>query len=164
MRQSGNRSIVRVFLLALVLVPLGAVASEKVYISVDESGTTTASDRPPESGVVEEEVALPESAPQSDTERAQQEIKRIQQKADQMGAERKQKEQERAAAKDEKQRREAACAASRSRLEQLQSQPPNRRLVVNPDGSAHRVTAEEMEDLLSAAKRQVVEDCGSLEK
>jgi hypothetical protein len=150
-----------IVLLAALFIPAGAIAADKAYISVDESGQPVASDTPPATGTVEEVMALP-TAPQTDAAKAQEEVQRINQKADQMAAERKQKQNERAAAKEQKERQQVSCAASRSRLEQLQSQPPNRRLVADPDGTTHRVGAEEMEKLVAAAKRQVVEDCGSL--
>jgi hypothetical protein len=148
-------------LLAALFIAVGATAADKAYISVDESGQTMASDKPPATGNVEEVMALP-TAPQTDADKAQEEVQRINRKADQMAAERKQKQSERAAAKEQKERQQVACAASRSRFEQLESQPPNRRLVADPDGTTHRVSAEEMAELVAAAKRQVAEDCGSL--
>jgi len=150
-----------IVLLAGLLISAGAIATDKAYISVDESGRPVASDTSPAAGVVEEVILLP-NTPQTDAAKAQEEVQRINQKADRMAAERKQKQNERAAAKEQKERQQVSCAASRSRLEQLQSQPPNRRLVVDPDGTTHRVSAEEMEKLVAAAERQVVEDCGSL--
>lgn len=157
MRRFHDRSIAPFFLAVALIAPFptqGEGAGE-AFISVGDSG------QPPSTGT-SREVVRPSTSSQSDTERAQAEIERIKQKADQMAAERKQREQQREAAKDEKERREVACAASRSRLEQLESQPPNRRLIEDPDGTPHRVTAEEMQQLLSAAKRQVAEDCDSL--
>jgi hypothetical protein len=136
-----------------------ALAADKAYISVDESGQVQASDVAPATGAVEEVVPLPSSTESDDTVKAQQEVDRIKQKADQMATERKQREQERAAAKDEMERKKVACEASKSRLQQLESQPPNRRLVISPDGTADRVTAEEMEQILSAARNQVKQDC-----
>lgn len=161
MRQSIDVKTKWVVLLAAVLMSVGAIGADKAYISVDKSGQAMASDKPPTTGTVEEVMELPK-APQTDAEKAQGEVRRIQQKADQMGAERKQKQSERAAAKEQKERQQVSCATSRNRLEQLESQPPNRRLVADPDGTMHRVTAEEMQGLVAAAKRQVVEDCGSL--
>jgi hypothetical protein len=151
-----------IILLAGLLISAGAIAADKAYISVDESGQPVASDTPPAAGVVEEVIPLPE-APQTDAAKAREEVQRINQKADQMAAERKQKQNERAAATEQKERQQVSCAASRSRLEQLESQPPNRRLVADPDGTTHRVSAEEMQELVAAARRQVVEDCGSLD-
>ena len=151
-----------IVLLAALFASAGAIAADKAYISVDESGQAAASDKPPTTGTVEEVIELPKS-PQTDAEKAQAEVQRINQKADQMAAERKQKENERAAATEQKERQQVSCAASRSRLQQLESVPPNRRLVADPDGTTHRVSAEEMQELVSAAKRQVVEDCGSLD-
>jgi small-conductance mechanosensitive channel len=151
-----------IILLAGLLISAGAIAADKAYISVDESGRPMASDTPPAAGVVEEVIPL-QKAPQTDAAKAQEEVQRINRKADQMAAERKQRQNERAAATEQKERQQVSCAASRSRLKQLESQPPNRRLVADPDGTTHRVSAEEMQELVAAAKRQVVEDCGSLD-
>lgn len=151
-----------IFLLAALVGSAGAMAADKAYISVDESGQPIASDRPPATGTVEEVRVLPKS-PQPDATKAQEEVQRINQTADEMASERKQKQREREVAKDQKKGRQVSCAASRSRLEQLESQPPNRRLVIDPDGTSHRVSAEEMQSLLAAARRQVTEDCGGLD-
>ena len=162
MRQSIEVKTKWIVLLAALFASAGAIAAGKAYISVDESGQAAASDKPPATGTVVEVMELPKS-PQTDAEKAQAEVQRINQKADQMAVERKQKENERAAATEQKERQQVSCAASRSRLQQLESVPPNRRLVANPDGTTHRVSAEEMQDLVAAAKLQVVEDCGSLD-
>lgn len=151
-----------IVLLAAIFASAGVISADKAYISTDGSGQAVASDQPPATGTAEEVMDLPEM-PQTDAEKAQTEVQRINQKADQMAAERKQKENEREVATEQKERQEVSCAASRSRLQQLESVPPNRRLVADPDGTTHRVSAEEMQDLVAAAKRQVVEDCGSLD-
>ncbi len=59
-----------IFLLAALVGSAGAIAADKVYISVDESGQPVASDRAPATGTVEEVVATPK-APQSDATKAQ---------------------------------------------------------------------------------------------
>lgn len=159
MPRSIELKIYGTLLLAVMLVSGSALSADKAYISVDESGQVQASDVPPATGTVEEVVPLPKSS-DSDAAKAQDEVQRINQKADQMGAERKQREQERAAAKDEKERKKVACESSKSRLQQLESQPPNRRLVISPDGKADRVSADEMQQILSAARDQVKRDCG----
>ena len=152
-----------IVLLAALFVAAGALAAEKAYISVDESGVPEASDRPPAAGTVEEVIELPKTPQQPEAAKAHEDVKRINQMTDQMAAERNQKQNERAVAKDEKERQRVSCAASRSRLQQLESQPPNRRLVAEPDGTTRRVSAEEMQALLEAARRQVVADCGGLD-
>jgi hypothetical protein len=149
-------------LLAVLFVSASAVAADKAYISVDETGQPQASDRPPATGAVEQVIAMPES-PQPDATQAQEEVQRINQKADQMAAERKQKQDQQSATREQGERQQVSCAAARSRLEQLESQPPNRRLVANPDGTARRVSWEEMQELLAAARRQVAQDCGSVD-
>ena len=45
----------------------------------------------------------------------------------------------------------------------LNQRRPIAGLVADPHGTIHRVSAEEMQNSVSAAKRQVVEDCGSLD-
>jgi Skp family chaperone for outer membrane proteins len=162
MRQLCNLEKNWPVLLATLFVCAGASATEKAYISVDESGQTVISDTPPTTGTLQEVKMLPKQ-PQADATKANEEVQRIKETADQMAAERKQKQREQAAAKAQKKRQQQACAAARSRLEQLKSQPPNRRLVIDPDGTARRVSAQEMESLVEAAEHQVAEDCGALD-
>ena len=146
--------------LMLLVIALGVVlpVSAQVYKSTGESGETVFSDTPPASGPVER-VEIDAPPPASEVERAREEVGEVNRALDELAAERQQKEAERAAASDEAKRQEVACAASKSRLAQLESQPPNRRLVVEPDGSSRRVSAEEMERLIETARQQVRQDC-----
>ena len=162
MRQSYHLERSWCVLLAALVVSTATFATDKAYISTDESGQTVISDTPPASGTVDEVRALPKP-PQADAAKTEQELQRIKQTADKMAAERKQKQREQADAKAQKQHQRQACAAARSRLQQLESQPPNRRLVVDPDGTSRRLSLEEMESLRSEAKRQVAEDCEALD-
>jgi hypothetical protein len=162
MRQSYHLERSWCVLLAALVVSTATFATDKAYISTDESGQTVISDTPPASGTVDEVRVLPKP-PQADAVKAEQEVQRIKQTADQMAAERKQKQHEQATAKAQQKQQQQACAAARSRLQQLESQPPNRRLVVDPDGTSRRLSLEEMESLRSEAKRQVAEDCEALD-
>lgn len=137
-----------------VVLPAGA----QVYKSTGESGEAVFSDTPPPSGPVER-VEIDAPPPASDVERARAEVGEVNSALDELAAERQQKEAGKAAAKEEAKRQEVACAASQSRLAQLESQPPNRRLVVEPDGSSRRVSAEEMDRLIETARQQVRQDC-----
>lgn len=148
-----------VVLLAALFVSTGVIATDKAYKSVDESGQTEYSDMPPTTDTVEKVLVRPQAS-QPDSAQARETVQRKSRMADQMAAERRQKQNERAVAKEQAERQQTACAASRSRLEQLESQPPNRRLVVEPDGSSRRVSWEEMQNLVDQARRQVLEDCG----
>lgn len=132
--------------------------SGQVYKSTGESGETVFSDTPPPSGPVER-VEIDAPPPATDGERAREEVDEVNRTLDELDAERQQKAAEKALAEDEAKRQEVACAASKSRLAQLESQPPNRRLVVEPDGSSRRVSAEEMERLIETAREQVRQDC-----
>jgi hypothetical protein len=149
-------------LLAALVMSTGTFASDKAYISTDDSGQTVISDIPPTTGTVEAVKVLP-NHPQADAAKAEEEVQRIKETADQMAAERKQKEREREDAKAQKKHQQQSCAAARSRLEQLESQPPNRRLVIDPDGTSRRLGLQEMESLRAEAKRQVMEHCGALD-
>ena len=133
-------------------------ASGQVYKSTGESGEAVFSDTPPPSGPVER-VEIDAPPPASDVERAREEVSEVNSALDDLATERQQKEADKAAAKEDAKRQEAACAASQSRLAQLESQPPNRRLVVEPDGSSRRVSAEEREGLIETARQQVRQDC-----
>jgi hypothetical protein len=171
MRQSIFMMTTKLFLFQVLILFLSAsaVAADKAYISVDESGQVEASDRPPtpaEATGTTEVISMPgsaESQPASEADEWQQRMERIDQMNEEMATELEKREVERATAAEDKKLQEEACAASRSRLQQLESQPPNRRLVTDSDGTAHRVTSEEMESLLEAARNQVEKDCGSLD-
>ena len=147
---------------ALLLVLLstvgGGVSAAEVYQSTDAQGNPVFSDRAPVDAPAKK-VAIESAPPPADAERTRSEIERASRLADDLAAERKQEQQAKQASREEKSRREVACAAARSRLNQLTSQPPNRRLVTEPDGTSRRVSADEMQRLITQARTQAATDC-----
>jgi hypothetical protein len=153
-------------LIAAVLLSSNSFAADKIYISIDESGQLEASDRQPARTEKKDiiEVRSRSDTPDPVADAQQERSERIDRMNEEMAAERKQKQLERTAAEQQRKLQKQSCATSRNRLRELESQPPNRRLVINADGSAHRVTAEEMQRLLESARRQVIRHCGSLDE
>lgn len=150
-------------LLALVFavgLTTGLSVTAQVYKSTDDSGNTVYSDTPPASGGAER-VEVEPFPPSSDVERAREDVDQVNRALDEAAEERRAAQAEQAAAKEAAERQAVACEAARSRLQQLESGPPNRRLVVEPDGSSRRVSWEEMQTLIEQARRQVRQDCGS---
>ena len=140
-----------------VAVMIGSSVTAQVYKSVDESGKTVYSDTAPTTGAVEK-VQIEPAPAESDVERTQTKVKETNRVLDELAAEREQKKAEKAVAKQENERRNAACAAARIRLEQFTLQPPNRRLVMQPDGSSRRVNWDEMQSMIAQASSQVEQD------
>lgn len=156
---SNKRMIARLLTVLVVIVwASGAVSASEIYQSTDEHGAPVFSDRAPTDAPAEK-IRVTPAPPLGDAERAVSEAERANRMADQMGAERVQKQQARQHKKEAESRQKVACAASQSRLTQLTSQPPNRRLVIRADGSATRVSSAEMQRLVSQARAQVAKDC-----
>ena len=170
MRQPVFMIVTRLFLIQTLVLFLSANAYAvfKADIYEDESARIETSDRLSADQAIEvaEFISVSGSSepePASDADEWQKRMERIDQMNEEMATELEQVNNEREAAQEEKKLQEEACAASRSKLEQLESQPPNRRLVIDSEGTAHRVTPEEMQGILEAARNQVEKDCGSLE-
>lgn len=170
MRQPIFMIVTKLFLIQILVLflPANAYAVYKADFYEDESAQIEASDRLSADQAIEvaEFISVSGSSepePASDADEWQKRMERIDQMNEEMATELEQVNNEREAAQEEKKLQEEACAASRSKLEQLESQPPNRRLVIDSEGTAHRVTSEEMESILEAARNQVEKDCGSLE-
>ena len=140
-------------MIAFITSPLSA----EVYKSVDESGQTVYSDTPA-SGQVEE-VKIDPAPSQEETQRAQEEVEQLSRKVDAIGEKRRKQQAEKTAAKEETKRQNEACEAARSKLTELESVPPNRRLIIDPDGTSRRVSWEEMQQHMEHARQQVKQTC-----
>jgi peptidoglycan hydrolase CwlO-like protein len=138
---------------AFITAPLAA----EVYKSVDESGQTVYSDTPA-SGQAET-IKLDPAPSQERTRRAQEEVEQLNRKVDEMTKERRSHQADQADAKAESKRQQADCEAARGKLKELESVPPNRRLIIDPDGTSRRVSWEEMQQHLEQARQQVKQTC-----
>ena len=138
---------------AFITAPLAA----EVYKSVDEGGQTVYSDAPATDQA--EAVKIDPAPSQERTRRAQEEVEQLNRKVDAMGEERRKQQAEKAGAKEEAKRQKTACEAARGKLKELESVPPNRRLIIDPDGTSRRVSWEEMQQHLEQARQQVEQTC-----
>ncbi len=131
--------------------------AQEVYKSVDEQGQTVYSDTPA-SGQAEK-IKLDPAPTAETTRQAQEEVEQLKHKADAMGEERRKQQAEKTKAKEDKKRQNEACEAARSKLTELESVPPNRRLITNPDGTTRRVSWEEYQQHIEGARQQVKQSC-----
>lgn len=143
-------------LLALVAF-LTTPFADEVYKSVDERGQTTYSDTPA-SGQVEK-IKIDPAPSEETTRRAQEEVEQLNRKANEMTEERRKRQAEKTQAKEDAKRQNEACEAARSQLKELESVPPNRRLITDPDGTARRVSWDEMQQHLEQARQRVKQTC-----
>lgn len=137
----------------------GQSASTQVYKSTGDGGENLYSDRPPPTGQAER-VEITPSPSKTDGEKSKAEVEEVNRALDEIAAQRRQDEADRLAEKQARERRETKCEESRSWLNQLELYPPNRRLVVYPDGTSKRVSWEEMQGLLDSARLEVSRNCG----
>lgn len=142
------------------LLPAVATLAAEVHMSTDDAGTPVFSDQAPTDRP--SETITIQAPPAQDPSGAQQRVDQAIKAQDRRTAERKDAAQAKAAAEQEAKRQQGACVAARSRLESLTNQPPNRRLVIEPDGSSRRVAWEEMQAMIKAAEAQVAKDCAGV--
>ena len=142
------------------LIPAVAALAAEVHMSTDDSGTPVFSDQAPTDRP--SETITIETPPARDPAGAQQRVDEAIRAQDQRAAERKGAAQAKEAAEQQAKRQQGTCAAARSRLESLTNQPPNRRLVIEPDGTSRRVPWDEMQAMIKAAEAQVAKDCAGV--
>ncbi|MEM1411132.1 MAG: DUF4124 domain-containing protein [Pseudomonadota bacterium] len=151
------RIIKGTFLTALLCVSATTAVADTIYKWVDERGTVHYGERPPE-GVQAELVTVKAMPPQSaDDPYAG---ARRSANADEPSAA-EQNREERAerieAERQEAERLTAACAAQRSRLEQLV--PRTNILVQNPDGTSYRLDDNERLSMIEESQTFVDDNC-----
>lgn len=148
-----------VIVLAL-LTSSAAVFAAEVHMSTGDDGVPVFSDQAPTDRP--SQTIRIEAPPARDPARAQQRVTETIEAQERRSNERRDAAQTKAAAEQAAKRQQGACAAARNRLQSLTNQPPNRRLVIEPDGSARRVAWEEMQALIRAAEAQVAKDCAGV--
>ncbi|MEE4173223.1 MAG: DUF4124 domain-containing protein [Xanthomonadales bacterium] len=147
---------VAVALATLALATTPPILAETIYKWVDESGTVHYGERPPE-GVDAELVTVTTAKPRSgddpyaatrtqQTEKKEAEAERMVEQT----AAIEQRQQEQA-------RLEAACAAQKSRLEQLI--PRSKVLLQNPDGTSRMLGDDERLAMIEESQKFVDENC-----
>jgi len=153
---SRNPASIVVILLGIAISPL---AHTQAYKSTGEKGVTEYSDRAPISGQVERVEVAP-SPPSADADQSRPTVDEVNQALDEIAEQRNQDAANKVAEKEAAKQQKAACEQSRRWLDQLELYPPNRRLVVYPDGTSKRVSWEEMQSLVEDAREQVRINCG----
>jgi hypothetical protein len=146
--------------MSVSLIPAGATLAVEVHMSTDQTGAPVFSDQMPTDRP--SETITIETPPAGDSAAAQQRVEETINEQDRRAVERKDAAQTKAASEQAAKQQEGACAAARSHLESLTNQPPNRRLVIEPDGSSRRVPWEEMQAMIKAAEAQVAKDCAGV--
>ena len=143
----------RVLLLAVLALPLSALAEAKVYRWVDAQGQVHYSQTPPpeigaqahSTRTVPASPAAPSAAPAAAPAKSAAPVAE-------------------AAKPDPAAEREARakrCTEARDRITYLEEKTPRRLGVEQPDGSLARMTEEEFEDRLNKARSEVAKNCGS---
>ena len=135
-------------------------AGAQVYKSTGDEGETVYSDQKPASGQVERVELSPSPSP-ADVEQGQAEVDAVNSALDEIAEQRRQEKADKLAEQQAKEQQQAACEKSKHRLNQLELYPPNRRLVVYPDGTSKRVSHEEMQSLIESARTDVRSNCES---
>lgn len=134
-------------------------ANTEVYKSTGAAGETIYSDRPAATGQGERvELAPPPS--RAEVEESEARLEEIEKALDENAAQRRKDEVEKLAEKQASEQQEAECKRSKSWLSQLELYPPDRRLVVYPDGTSQRLSWEEMQSLVESARQDVQRNCG----
>jgi outer membrane murein-binding lipoprotein Lpp len=145
------------FGLAIALTP----ATAEIYKSVDERGNVEYSDTPAGSARVEAvEVAPGPSRERIDA--AKDEVRRLNEKVDRMSEERRERRSEQQASKRSAKEQREACDAARKAVEEIESVPPNRRLIIDPDGTARRVSWEEYQQHIEQLRQREASACEGL--
>lgn len=150
----------RILTTAIALLALAAATpalAETIYKWVDESGTVHYGERPPE-GVDAELVTVTSAKPQGSVDDPYAETRA--QQADQKEAEAERMVEAAAAIEQQQQeqaRIEAACAAQKSRLEQLI--PRSKILLQNPDGTSRMLGDDERLAMIEESQKFVDENC-----
>ena len=130
----------------------------QAYKWTNAEGRVIYSDTPPPDGQAESMSVEPAPAP-AEVEKARSAVRKTNRELETLTDGHQERKATQKAAIERQRRRAAACEKAKERLAQLQDQPPNRRLVIEPDGSARRVSWEEMQRLLGEARASVDTEC-----
>ncbi|MEN8177036.1 MAG: DUF4124 domain-containing protein [Pseudomonadota bacterium] len=127
----------------------------QTYRWIDENGVVSYSQTPPPSQEAETLNLKPQS--QSDSAAANKKLDSLRQKLEDQREDRQLAKEEEEKAKQEKIRRQKNCVSARSNLRKMEGL--GSRLLKTSDGKYTRLTEEERQKRIQAAKEQIKTDC-----
>jgi len=148
--------MIRSLLAVAVLLLLSTSYGGQVYKWVDENGTTVYSQTPPPRQQAEK--IAPPPPPPTNPETARQELDAQIKRLDEARTTRLMTEQEGTAKRTSQQQSKAACEQARQRLAAIPASPQV--VMQSPDGTARRLSYEELQKLREEAEKQVADFCG----
>jgi len=131
-------------------------ATAQIYKWTDADGAVHYSQTPPSQGYSEMQVAPRSSSAEEDGRQVQELINHQNDAADREAADKDKAIQE----ADQLAQRAALCVKAREQLAQLESGPPQRHLLSDPDGSVHRLSEQEHLEMVERVKKAIADNCG----
>jgi len=150
---------IRFLILTSIALFISAPLIAKSYRWVDENGVTVYSQKPPPSGAATE--IKPPPPPAISPEEAQRKLDAQRQMLEDLKEDRELKKKEATEQKEVSKRQKSNCEAAQKNLATLTSRPHARARArqKGPDGEYRYITKEARQEKITAAKKQVQENC-----